>query len=581
MRKRVAVVLALLVVASVVAAYLPALQAGFVWNDDTYVTQNPTLDGADGLRRIWTEPGSNEQFYPLVFTSFWVEKRLWGLDPLGYHLGNVLLHAGAALLLWAFLARLGLPGAWLAAAVFALHPVAVESVAWVTERKNTLSLVLSLVSAHAWLSWRTAVAAPGAPPAKARRRGAPRRATPRPGILWAVAFLAFVLALASKTTASVVPAVLLVLAWWKEGRVRWSDVRPLLPFFAAGVAFALFTSHLERTMVGAVGAEWSLPLVGRAALAGRVVAFYAGKLALPVDLSFVYPRWTVDPGSLPAWIPAAGAVAALAAAFGLRRRLGRGPLAALLLFGGVLFPAMGFFNVYAMQFSYVADHFAYQALAVAAASVVCGAASYLPDAPAVRRGAGAAGLAAVAVLAVLTFRHAKSFESEGTLWTDTLAKNPDCFLCHANYGILLRREGKVAEAESHLLASLRIRPDVVPTLLNLAWIEEGRGDLKSAASRLEAARKSDPEDPLVRLNLGVVLVKAGRREEAIAELRESLRLALPAAHLAHNALGAALLDLGRTAEAVEELRTALTLRPDFEPARVNLQRALANAGPAR
>ena len=174
MEKKTLLALSLLLVGAVLGAYLPALDAGFVWNDDTYVTENPTLNGVDGLVKLWSDPRSNEQYYPLVFTSYWVEKRLWGLHPLGYHLVNVLLHAGAALLLAGFLRRLLLPGAWLAAALFALHPVCVESVAWVTERKNTLSLVLTLLAAHAWFAWREASAA-------RERMPAPMKGDRRPG----------------------------------------------------------------------------------------------------------------------------------------------------------------------------------------------------------------------------------------------------------------------------------------------------------------------------------------------------------------------------------------------------------------
>jgi tetratricopeptide (TPR) repeat protein len=580
-KRREIVALAMVLVAAVVGSYLPALEAGFIWNDDTYVSQNPTLDGVDGLRKIWLEPKSNEQYYPLVFSSFWLEKRLWGLDSFGYHLVNVLLHAGGALLLWAFLARLGLPAAWLAAAAFALHPVSVESVAWISERKNTLSLVFSLISAHAWLSWRTAAEPRIVPPPKKGRRAVDPGRRPQPAVFYAVALLAFVLALASKTTASVVPAVLLVLVWWKDGRAKRSDVQPLLPFFAAGVAFALCTAWLERTLVGAVGVEWALGPAGRLVLAGRTVAFYAGKIGLPVDLAFIYPRWTIDAASPVQWIPTVAAVAALAVAWALRRRLGRGSLAALLLFGGVLFPAMGFFNVYAMQFSYVADHFAYQAVAVASAAVVCGTASFLPATPVTRRVAGGLGLAVLAVLSVLTYRQSRVYRDNETLWRDTLAKNPDCFLCHTNYGVYLRGIGRVEEAEQHFRESLRIRPDVVPTLLHLAWIEEERGRLDVAAAHLESARKADPGDPLVRLNLGVVLTKAGRREEAIVEFRQALRLPLPKPHLAHNGLGVALLELGRPAEAIEEFRRAVMLRPDYDPARVNLERALAAVGARR
>ena len=580
MEKKTLLALSLVLVGAVLGAYLPALQAGFVWNDDTYVTENQTLNDAAGLFTIWSDPRSNEQYYPLVFTSYWVEKSLWGLRPFGYHLGNVLLHAASALLLAWFLRRLLLRGAWMAAALFALHPVCVESVAWVTERKNTLSLFLTLVAAHAWLSWReTRAAREGAVAPKKKRRAAAERWYRRPPAFYALALAAFTLALFAKTTASVFPAALLVLLWWKEGRLSGKDVRPVLPFFGVGIALALHTAWLERTMVQASGKEWALGPAGRVVLAGRVVVFYAWKFLFPSDLAFIYPRWQIDPSTAVQWLPAAGAAAVLGLAFALRNRAGRGPLAALLLFGGVLFPAMGFFNVYAMRYSWVADHFAYQAVAIASAAVVCGGATLLADAPLLARRAAVGALAAVlVVLGAASFRQCHAYRDAETLWRDTLAKNPGSFMSHTNYGYWLHSVGRTDEAVGHFEQSLRIKPDNVPTLLNLARIEEERGNLEKAAGRLLAATRIDPEDPVVRLNLATIYTKAGRPAEAVQEYLEALRRPSPDDYLVHNGLGVALMNLGREAEAIEQFRMTVQLRPDYEHGRANLDRALAIAG---
>ncbi|MEO8054929.1 MAG: tetratricopeptide repeat protein, partial [Acidobacteriota bacterium] len=551
---------------------------------------NPTLDGLGGLHLIWTDTKANEQYYPVVFTSFWIEKRLWGLAPLGYHLVNVLLHAANALLLWTLLARLGLPGPGWAAALFALHPMCVESVAWVTERKNTLSLFLSLLAMLAYLASREAReeeksgrflrkgkrerAQRGSPAAQ------PSRAARRP-LLSFLGFFFFVLACFAKTTAVVVPAVLLVLVWWKRGEIRGKDAGPLIPWFAAGIALAAHTAWLERTVVAASGKEWSLSLPGRLVLAGEVVLFYSKKFFLPLDLSFFYERWTVDARALVQWLPALGALALLVLAWRFRERLGRGPLAALLLFGGVLFPAMGFFNVYAMRYSWVADHFAYQAVAVAAASLACGAVALLQKAPVVARRAAAAVAAGILVLlGVLTSRQARIYDGEETLWKDTLSKNSSCFSCETNYGFWLVNAGRTSEAVLHFEASLRLKPDNVPALLNLGRAAEQRGSLGEAASRLRSAYAIDPSDPAVLVNLATVEVKLGRAGEAIPLYEEALRLGTADAHLAHNGLGVAFMRQGRVAEATEQFREALRLRPDYDFARANLERALAAPGAA-
>jgi protein O-mannosyl-transferase len=578
------------IVLAAAGAYLPALRGGFVWNDDTYLTENATLDGFAGLKVIWTEPKANEQYYPMVFTSYWIEKRIWGLAPLGYHLVNVLLHAGSAVLLWALLARLGLPAAWGAAALFALHPMCVESVAWVTERKNTLSLFLSLLAMLFSL-------AGSEEKNESRKEDFPRKgkrqrravagahvagsAPVRRPLLSFTGFFLFVLALFAKTTAVVVPAVLLVLVWWRRGKVRRRDAGPLVPWFAAGIALAAHTAWLERTVVAASGKDWSLNVAERFVLAGRTILFYSQKFLLPLDLAFIYERWTIDARSAVQWLPALCAVVLVGLAWRFRERVGRGPLAFLLLYGGVLFPAMGFFNVYAMRYSYVADHFAYQAVAVACAGLVCGAATLLEGKPpAAVRAAAASGIVLLAVCGVLTFRQSRIYEAEEVLWRDTLAKSPGCFMCHVNYGFWLVNAGREGEAVPHFEASLRLKPDNVPALLNLGRIAERRGRLGEAAAHLRAAAKVDPEDRAVLVNLATVNTKLGNLDEAIAGYTEALRLGSSDDYLAHNGLGVALMQQGRVAEAAGHFREALRLRPGYDYARANLERALAALGPA-
>ncbi len=575
MRKGVAAGLFALLFLTLIVTYLPALQSGYIWNDNTYLTENKTLDGLEGLKLIWTEPKANEQYYPMVFSMFWLEKRLWGLHPFGYHFVNLLLHAASAVLLGLFLRRLKLPGAFFAAALFAFHPLCVESVAWVTERKNTLSLFLSLLSMHAYWQFLGARVAPAQP----KKKRKPAVSIPwyrQARVLYAAAILALTLALFAKTTASVVPAVILVVLWWQNGRLGFSDVRPVLPFFLIGIGLAGHTAWFEKTMVQASGDEWSLSMPGRVVLAGRVVAFYAGKLLFPKDLVFIYPRWTVDPTVFWQWIPSIAALTTLGAAWFFRGRIGRGPLASLLLFGGVLFPAMGFFNVYSMRYSYVADHFAYQAAAVFAASAVCGLAGFLERlGPVPNRAAAATGLAGIAVLGVLSHQQSKDYRDEETLWVRTLEKNPACFMCHTNYGFLLTGRGQIDQAVRHFEESLRIKPDAVPTLLNLSRMEEQRGRVQQAAAHLENALNFDPANPVVLNNLATMYTKLGRYQEAVVRYSEALRYPAADEHLTHNGLGVALMGLGRPREAAEQFREALRLKPDYWRAQANLEQALA------
>jgi hypothetical protein len=330
-------VFALLLMATL-TAYFPALTGDFLWDDAGHVT-NPALQSWSGLARIWFEVGATQQYYPLLHTAFWIEHRLWGDATVGYHVINVLWHVTSACLLVSILRRLAIPGAVLAASVFALHPVCVESVAWISEQKNTLSTVFYLAAALAWLRFED------------DRR--PAR--------YAIASLWFLAAMLTKTVTATLPAALLVLAWWRHGRLSWrDDVRPLLPWLALGVSAGLGTAWFESTHIGASGDAFTLSLVERGLLAGRVVWFYLGKLLWPVDLTFFYPRWTIDATSAWQWLFPAATLGLLAGLVWWQRR-NRAPLAAALLFGGTLFPVLGFVNVYPFVFSYVADHFQYLA----------------------------------------------------------------------------------------------------------------------------------------------------------------------------------------------------------------------------
>jgi hypothetical protein len=260
--------------ALVLAAYQGVTHAGFIWDDDAHVTR-AGLRSLRGLWRIWTEPGATQQYYPVLHSAFWVEHRLWGDAPAGYHAANVLLHAAAACLLLRVLRVLALPGAFLAAALFAVHPVCAESVAWISEEKNTLSAVFYLSAALVYMGSE-----------RGRRPSA-----------YAAATALFALALLSKSVTATLPAAVLVVIWWRRGRLSLKgDVLPLAPWFAMGAGAGAMTSWMERTHIGASGAAFGLGAAGRFLVAARALWFYLGKIAWPADLMFIYPRWPIEPG---------------------------------------------------------------------------------------------------------------------------------------------------------------------------------------------------------------------------------------------------------------------------------------------
>lgn len=519
---------ALALVALVALAYGPAFRAGFVWDDDDYVTDNATLDGVAGLARIWLEPGAVPQYYPLTFTSFWLEHQIFGDAPAGYHATNVALHALNAVLAWRILVALGLPGAWLAAAIFAVHPVHVESVAWVTERKNLLSGAAYLAALLAALGLADAPSETG-PAAAADRR--------RRGL---VVLGCFVAALLAKTVTCTLPIVLLLLVWWRRGRIEARHVRAVAPLLAIGLALACVTIWMERTHVGARGAAWDLSFVERALIAGRALWFYAATLAWPHPLAFVYPRWTVDASALWQWIfPLAALVVGLGTWLA-RDRLGRGPAVALTGFAVTLAPALGFVDVYPMRYTFVADHYQYLAslflIAPAAALVATWTARF-------GTGSRLAALPLLALLATLTWRHAATFHDPETLWHDVMAKSPRASIAPINLGIWLQQHGRADEAVALFEQALRLEPD----------------------------------DAEIHGNLGIALAALGRRAEARAHLERAVALA-PASAEAQNNLGNARAQEGALDEAAAHYRRAVELDPRYPDARNNLANVLVQQG---
>ncbi len=462
----------LLLVAAILLFYQPVWHAGFIWDDDAHVT-NPQLRSLAGLARIWMQLGATQQYYPLVHSVFWVEHRLWGDWSPGYHLVNILVHAFAALLLVKVLQRLKIPGAWLGAAIFALHPVEVESVAWVSELKNTLSGVFYLGAALAYLEFD-----------QDRRRGG-----------YALALGLFLLGLMSKTVIATLPAALLIVCWWQRGRLSWRrDVLPLIPFFVAGVAAGLFTAWVERQFGGAQGSEYDFSIVERFLIAGRAIWFYLGKLCWPVNLVFIYPRWQVSQAVGWQYLFPAAVALLLGALVWLQRRR-RGPLAALLFFVLTLFPALGFFNVYPFRFSFVADHFQYLACI---GPIVLAAAGLSTGFNRLEKGRSlwtpALGGILLAILGVLTWQQCRTYANIETLWRTTIARNPSCWMAHNNLGLTLVGQGHWEEAIQHYEQALQLKPDFADALNNMGVVRATQGKLDEAVACYQKALRIHPDD---------------------------------------------------------------------------------------
>jgi tetratricopeptide (TPR) repeat protein len=502
--------------AILIVVYSPALHGTLLWDDDGHITA-AGLRGLDGLWRIWTQVGATQQYYPLTHTAFWVQWHLWGDAFTGYHLTNVVLHALSSVLLAMILLRLQVPGAIFAAVVFALHPVQVESVAWMTELKNTLSGVFYFAAALSYFRYD-----------ERRTRGA-----------YLLALALFCAALLSKTVTATLPAVLLAALWWKHGPLEWRrDARPLVPFFAIGAIAGLSTAWIERSLTGAQGREFAFSPIERGLIAGRAVLFYAGKLLWPAHLSFMYPRWSVSEDVWWQYLLPLAVVIAFVMLWRQRYR-SRAPLAAALIFVATLFPVLGFLNVYPFRYSFVADHFQYLASAALIVPLAAGLVTLLA-ARARMRPVVAEAILCLSIgplLAGLSYREAGQYASSSVLYSSTILQNPACWLCQENLGILLLH-------------------DVPP-------------QREEAVERFHQALRIYADDAQVHFNLGTTLMELGRMDESATELRQAVTLA-PGYAEAYGNLGVVLQKLGKMDEARDMYRTALDIKPQLAVARANL-----------
>jgi len=542
---------ALVLVATTFLVYLPALRGGIVWDDTYLIFGNRFIHAPDGLRYFWFTTSASD-YFPLSSTVHWIEWRLWGEAPAGYHAVNIALHAGSAVALWRVLARLAVPYPFAAAALFAVHPVAVASVAWISELKNSLALSLLAVSVLAYLRFED----------DGRRRW------------YATALGAFLLALLAKTSVVMMPVLLLLLAWYRRARVGGADVRRSAPFFVLSLVLGLVTVYHQHE--NAIGSADVRPegALSRLAGTGWAVWFYLAKDLLPLDLSMIYPRWEVDPHWLPAWGPLLGLAAVAAVAWRYRAGWGRPVLVALGSFVVMLVPVLGLIAMSFHRHSLVSDHLQYVAL-IAPIALVVGA-----SAAALRRleaGEGTATLVTVLALSALTWQRTRVFESEWTLWTDTLAKNPRAWAAHDNLGEALFHMGKLDEAVSHHREALRLEPDAPEPHNNLGRALAELGEYEEAEAHYAQAIRLEPGMAEPHNNLALALAKQGNYESAERHYADALRLD-PDYPDAHNNLGLLLAARRRDDQAEAQYRRAIVLKPSYVEAHSNLGNLLVRRG---
>jgi tetratricopeptide (TPR) repeat protein len=550
---------ALILAALTIFAYRPAWNGGFLWDDDVYITNNGLLTAPDGLRRIWFSLDSPSQYFPLVYTTFRIEHRLWGLNPTGYHWVNLVLHIANALLVWLVLARLKIPGAWLAGAIFALHPVQVESVAWITERKNVLMGFFFLLTLLAWIAFVDI-------------------RTKRPWLVYGVALMLYVMALSAKTTACTLPAALFLILWFQGARITWKRVLQIIPFLVLGIAMGLLAMWWERYHQGTSRAVFTfLSPIERVLVASRAVWFYLSKLLWPSNLTFIYPRWDIAPADLLDYMWLVAGVIACAAIYFLRRYLGRSAEVAAGFFVATLSPVLGFIMLYTFRYTFVADHYQYLACIGPIALVSAGLVNFGGRFKNGRTLIVTAGLCLVVVLSTLTWRQAAMYGDVDTLWRTTLARNPACWMAHNNLGIALFGKGQLDEAIAHYRTTLEMQPDFWDADYNLGTALLAKGHVDEAIFYCEKAAKMQPNDPDTHVAFANALLQKKRIDDAIAHYQKAVAIR-PDYFLAHFGLSHALIEKGNFDAAIEHSRAALLIQPDNADCQTILAIALDEKG---
>lgn len=543
---------ALLILLTVVA-YIPVMRAGFIWDDDTLITENRLIKASDGLHRFWFTTESPD-YWPLTSTAWWLEWRLWGASPMGYHVVNVLLHAVNAVLVWVILRRLKIPGAWVAALVFGIHPVNVATAAWISEQKNTQSMFFFALAALLYLRfdelgrWRW----------------------------YGLSLVAFLLALLSKAAVVMLPVVLLGCIWWLRGRVRWKDFLCSVPFFVLSAALGLVTIHFQYHHRIALGlSAQSVSLASRFATAGSTPWWYLYKAVLPLGLTAVYPQGRVDASHWVSYVPGVIFAGGLALFWWKRNTWGRPLLFGFGYFVVMLFPVLGFFAQSFHRLSPVADHWQYYSIiAPIALVVVAGEWVGRGLSEQGRQWGAALGVAVLMVLGVATWTRTGVYADAETLWRDNVAKNPDAWVAHYNLATDLQKAGKLQEASEQYAQTLRLRPDYAEAENNLGITLAQAGRVQEGVGHFERALQIDPNLADVHGNLGHALMLLGNEPKAMEHWERALQIKPDSAEV-HYDLGLALEQTGRPEDAIGHYEQALRIKPDYTEAQNALARLQA------
>ena len=531
--------------------YHPVFQADWLWDDDQLLTANAVVQSQgmpwyESLGKLWLNPDGAD-YFPLSYTALWAQWPFFRMDPrtggpvqpggpvvawpTGFHFTSVAFHIVGSLLLWRLFHVLKLPGAWLGALLWAVHPVCVESVAWVSELKNTLSMPLFLLSAIHFIK------------SEESHEGDPRAVSH-----YAFSIVMFLLAMLAKTSMVAMPVVILLYVWWKRGAVTMRDLVRAAPYFLISIVLGIITIYYqhgraigqETIIVPPYVTEARLPsvrgILSRLAIAGMSILFYLKLLIWPVNLLPIYPRWEIDPPKFWQLLPWPVIAAAAWWFWKNRTTWGRHAIFGTGFFLLMVAPVLGFITISYMRITWAADHFIYLPMIGIVGLLAAGIATWFARMRDSERSLLVSATAiALFALTWMAFTYAAVWVNEDALWTHTLTYNENAWQAHNRLGAKKFARNHVDDigppdriqnrgAFHHFTRSTALRPDLGETHNNLGTALSAKGRVDEAIKEFAEACRVTPHVPAIHVNLANALAAASRFPEAEAKYVEIIAM---------------------------------------------------------
>ena|SRR3989339_117341 len=501
-------------------SYAPAIRNGYIWDDDDYVLNNLLIRSPNGLKNIWFDFSAakifTHQYYPMVFTSFWIDYQLWRLNPFYYHLVNIILHSFNAIIIFLILYKLKVHGAWFAAFIFALHPVHVESVAWISERKNVLSTFFYLLAVLSYIKYLKL--------GESLSKDTGLKPFDKYQTFYFISLFLYICALLTKTVTCSMPVAILLLLWWKQKKIFFKNLLPLIPFFIIGFIMGILTIWVEKNFVGARGIVWDFSIIDRFLIAGRAIWFYVSSLLWPNNLIFIYPKWQIDSGIWWQYLYPASVIAILIISVFLQKFISNALLIALLFFIITLAPALGFIDIYPMKFSFVADHFQYLASIGLITIWVAGIAILFK-----KFGKNLNWVKYIIFLTILTLFSRKVwlqshiYKDQMTLWQDTIIKNPAATLAHNNLSILYYNQGEYEKSIEECQRVIELDPKEFRAYINLGNTYKMQKKYNKAIIAYQKAIELNQNSEIAYNNLGNLYREQSKYNDAIIAYQKAIK----------------------------------------------------------